>query len=383
MRSPTERSRTKYTPSHPPWLYPSRLQLGGGGSNSIGRPDHSKVSGGRAGGAQARTSAPASDGSKRARRRKGMGCVIGQHLLFLALLILGLALTLGQGLSQTRNWTRERIGLLSLEGPPGTERAVQALAGRAREILPEIETQLGLRPAQRFRIVLVPRGGLDELDLVGMDQAAPPWAAGYMIPGHRIGAIRMDQAAHYPYGTLESVLAHETVHLLLHDALGGRTPLWFEEGVATWQGRRWSAQDMWIYTRSLLTSDLPALADLDSAFRASPAEADLAYAASFAFISWNVRRHGEEWVRRVLRETRSRPFAAAWEAVTEAPLEQAEAAWRKESLIRYRWVPVLTASSTLWLGITLLAVWAGIRKRARAREARERWAAEGLEESAD
>jgi hypothetical protein len=293
--------------------------------------------------------------------------------MVLASLALGLAVAPRRGAPQAQGWARERIGLLSLEGPPETARAVHALAGRAREILPEIETRLGVRPAQRFRIVLVPRGGLDEPGLDRMDQAAPSWAAGYMIPERRIGAIRVALAANYPYGTLESVLAHEATHLLLHDAVGRRLPLWFEEGVATREGRRWSAEDMWIYTRALLTSDLPGLADLDSAFRASPAEAELAYAASFAFISWNVRRHGHGLVRGVLREVRSRPFADAWEAVTGVPLARAEAAWRRESLIRYRWIPVLTASSTLWVMIALLAIWAGIRRRARAREARERW----------
>jgi hypothetical protein len=277
--------------------------------------------------------------------------------------------------SQTQVWTRERVGLLTLEGPPGTERAVHALAGRARELLPQVEAELGARPAKHFRIVLVPRGGLAEPDLARMDQSAPPWAAGYMIPEQRVGAIRIAQAASYPYGTLESALAHEATHMLLHDAVGRGLPLWFEEGAATWQGRRWGTEDMWIYTRALLTSDLPMLADLDSAFHASAADAELAYAASFSFVAWNVHRHGPGLVRGVLREMKSRPFAAAWEVVTGVPLERAEAAWRQETLMRYRWIPILTASSTLWMLIALLAVWAGIRRRARARAAREQWEA--------
>lgn len=56
-----------------------------------------------------------------------------------------------------------------------------------------------------------------------------------------------------------------------------------------------------------------------------------------------------------------------------------EAAWRRESLIRYRWIPVLTASSTLWLIVALFVVWAGFRKRARARALREQWETEEKE----
>lgn len=295
------------------------------------------------------------------------------------LLIAALALPWNAGTAESaesERWTRQWIGPLSLEGPAASERAVHRLTLPAQEILPHLETTLGVRYARRFRIVLIPPGGLRDSVLARMDQAAPPWAAGYMIPALRLGAIRMAQASQYPNGTIESALAHEATHMLLHDAVGRRLPLWFEEGVATSQGRRWSAQDTWVYTRSLLTSDVPALADLDRSFRAGAAEADLAYAASFAFVSWSVRQHGPDLVRRILREMKTRPFDSAWEAVTHAPLAQAEAGWRRDSLIRYRWIPLLTASSTLWVVIALIALLAGIRKRAQARAIRERWDAE-------
>ena len=310
----------------------------------------------------------------------GLRSVAGA-LVFMALLTLpwiaGAAPT-----SQPNGWTEEWIGLLTLEGPPGAERAIHRLAPPAHEILPQLESTLGARYARRFRIMLIPPGGLRDSALARIDKTAPPWAAGYMIPSLRLGAIRIAQASRYPYGTLESVLAHEATHMLLHDAVGRRLPLWFEEGVATWQGRRWTAEDTWIYTRSLLTSDVPALADLDSSFHAPAGEADLAYAASFSFVAWSVRQHGPDLVRRILREMQSRPFAAAWQAVTLVPLARDEAGWRRESLIRYRWIPVLTASSTLWLGITLIGLLAGIRKRARARAIRERWDAEEREAAA-
>lgn len=297
---------------------------------------------------------------------------------FVLVLLLSLVLPFARaaGAAEAERWTREWIGLLSLEGPPASERAIHRLTLPAQEILPHLETTLGARYARRFRIVLIPPGGIADSAFARIDQAAPPWAAGYMIPSLRLGAIRVAQASQYPYGTLESALAHEATHMLLHDKVGRRLPLWFEEGVATWQGRRWSAADTWVYTRSLLTSDFPALADLDSSFHAGAAEADLAYAASFAFVSWSVRQHGPDLVRRILREMETRPFAAAWQTVTHAPLAQAEAGWRRDSLIKYRWIPLLTASSTLWIVIALFALVAGIRRRARARAIREQWDAE-------
>jgi hypothetical protein len=310
-------------------------------------------------------------------RLRPLACAV----VFIALLTLP-RIAGATGIAEPDGWIQEWVGLLVLEGPPASERAVHRLTPPAREILPQLETTLGARYARRFRIMLIPPGGLRDSVLARIDQTAPPWAAGYMIPSLRLGAIRIAQASRYPYGTLESVLAHEATHMLLHDAVGPRLPLWFEEGVATWQGRRWTAEDTWVYTRSLLTSDVPALANLDSSFHAPAGEADLAYAASFSFVAWNVRQHGPDLVRRILREMESRPFAAAWEAVTLEPLARAEASWRRECLIRYRWIPLLTASSTLWIGITLIGILAGIRKRARARAIRERWDAEEREAAA-
>jgi hypothetical protein len=281
-------------------------------------------------------------------------------------------------------WVHERVGLLTLEGPPASAAAVRAMADGASRVLTQVEDDLGLRPERAFRMVLVPASGLDDSTLAKIDEAAPPWAAGYMLPELRLGAIRIDKASSYPYGTLESVLAHESAHLILHDAVAGRLPLWFEEGVATAQGRRWSAADAWAYSRALLTSDVPSLAALDTSFHASADEAEIAYVASFSFVSWSERRYGRDFIARILRETKSRPFAAAWRMVAAEPLARAEADWRRASLIRYRWIPVITASSTFWILISLLAIWAGMRRRALARAARERWPdEERAEEPAD
>jgi hypothetical protein len=273
-------------------------------------------------------------------------------------------------------WARERVGLLELETPRGHERTLIAVAKSAPGMLPHIEQELGVRIARRYRMVLIPPSGTGDSLMDDLDASVPPWAAGYMIPSRRLGAIRVSLASRYPYGTLESVLAHETTHLLLHDAAGERLPAWFQEGVATWIGRRWSLEDAMVYSSALLTTSLPHLSELDSLFQASAGEARLAYATSFSFVSWSIARYGPALPREVLREARSRPIADAWRAVTGERLAESERAWRRSSLIRYRWVPALLASSTLWLAITALALVAGLRRRAQAKRLRETWARE-------
>lgn len=267
------------------------------------------------------------------------------------------------------------MGLLELEAPPGLERQLEALAERAVPMLPELERELGGRFRRRFRMVLIPPGPRSP-EIAALDSLAPEWAAGFVMPERRLGGIRVARAAQYPYGTVENVLAHEAAHVLLRDLDAGELPLWFEEGVASWLARRWGLEDAFHYTTALLTTDVPRLDDLDSAFRGGEAEARLGYAASFAFVARSVRRTDPGFLRRLLAETRERPFPAAWEAAAGVPLERMESEWRRESLIRYRWIPILTASSTLWIGISLLVVLAAARKRRRLLRQRERWDAE-------
>jgi SAM-dependent methyltransferase len=143
-----------------------------------------------------------------------------------------------------------------------------------------------------------------------------------------------------------------------------------------------------VQSSSVLTGRLPALADLDAAFEDSDTRARAAYAASFDFMSWTVRRHGDGVVRDIARAAGRRPFAEAWQEATGATLAQSEAEWRRGSLLLYRWIPALTGSGVLWGGITLLALAAGARRRARSRairvrfETEERWEAEARGEAA-
>jgi hypothetical protein len=206
-----------------------------------------------------------------------------------------------------------------------------------------------------------------------LNRRAPPWAAGFIDPAARLGAIRLEKAASYPYGTPESVLAHEAAHQLLHDARGASFPRWFEEGVATWVGREWGVRDRLLLSGRILTSDLPRLDALSARFRGSLEQVDEAYAASFAFVAWSSRRYGETGIRSVIREARIGSFERAWRRATGERLDRAEATWRRETLFRYRWLPVIMASSTLWLLVLLVAVWAWLRKRAQARVLLDAW----------
>lgn len=268
------------------------------------------------------------------------------------------------------------LGVCSLEAPPALRVHLERLAERAAPLLPRLEQAIGVAPAGPYRILLVPRGPIDDPEIQALDQAAPPWAAGFVLPERRVGAIRVAAADRYPYSDLASVLVHEATHMLLHDAAGGNLPRWFGEGVATGLERHWGMRDVLVYSSSLLTGPLPRLADLDAAFEGDGARARAAYAAAFDFLRATVREHGEGVVQAVVREAAVRPFPEAWRAATGVSLGQSEADWRRGSLALYRWIPALTGTGAVWGAITALAFAAMARHRARRRAILDRWEAE-------
>ncbi len=275
------------------------------------------------------------------------------------------------------------VGDCILEAPADLRVLLERLESQAADLLPKVEMELGARAAAPYRIVVIPRdlpppesplkSGSPAAALRDLDRLAPGWASGFLLPSRRIGAIRLAEADRYPHADLGSVLAHEATHMILFDAAGDKLPRWFGEGVATGIERSWGMRDVLVFSSSLLTGRLPPLADLDAAFDASGDRARSAYAASFDFLLWSVKKYGKGVVREVVRGAASRPFPEAWRAATGVTLERSEAEWRRGSLLLYRWIPALSGTTALWSGITLLALFAGARRRARSRAILERW----------
>jgi hypothetical protein len=271
---------------------------------------------------------------------------------------------------------RVTIGACTIEAPADQSSSLDALVDDARQILPHVERELGTQAMAPYRILLIPPGKLTDPEIARLDAAAPPWAAGFLLPAQRIGAIRMRAVGHYPHGDLSAVFTHEVTHMLMRDAAGDNMPRWFSEGVATGIERSWGLRDIFVYSSSLLTGSLPRLEEMDRGFLASSSEARRAYASSFDFVSWARREHGEDVVTDILRRAATLPFPAAWEAATGDTLASSEASWRRGSLLLYRWVPALTGTTTLWIVVTLLTFLAAARRRARSRAILERWDAE-------
>lgn len=255
---------------------------------------------------------------------------------------------------------------VTIEGAPSLAATAERIRTMEWPPLAEALVRAGLDPPRRVHVTLI-----------GEDQpaarATPPW-----IVGQAIGSIDVvifpARIGAYPYGSLESVLWHEVVHLALSDhARGQPLPRWFHEGVAMSVERGWGFNSQ--VRLALAVAGEPGLADLGGLFgsNAEP-ETARAYLLASMLIADLRQRHGAAAPGAIVDlVARGVPFPRAFELHTgETPEAAAARAWR-----RYQgwpsWIPVLTGPSALWLAIVGLAVIAFIASRSRRQRRRARW----------
>lgn len=258
---------------------------------------------------------------------------------------------------------------LQIEAPP----ALEPVAARLRKADPERLAQavrlVGLTdPGPPIRVVLAPEGS-------PATGHVPPWVSGFALADSGLVVLMPSRLPAYPDASLEDLLGHEVAHVLVARAAGGRPlPRWFQEGMAMIAGLSWGLDDRTQMTLALVRGRAVSLAELEQSFLGGEGTVGWAYAVAGAFVRDLVRRHGPEAPGAILAGVASGlPFEEAFRRATGTSLEQAESDFWRRQTFWYRWVPVLTSSAVVWIGITLLALWAIRRRRARDAALYARW----------
>lgn len=254
--------------------------------------------------------------------------------------------------------------------------SLEAMAERVRDVewppLEEALVRAGLEPPPRVRVTLV---GEDD----PAARATPSWIVGQAF-GSLDVVVFPARVGAYPYGSLESVLWHEVVHLALSvQARGQPLPRWFHEGVAMSIERGWGFTSQ--VRLGLAAAGEPGLADLGRLFNSNAEpETARAYLLASTLIADLRQRHGAAAPGTIVGlVSRGIPFPRAFELHTGETQEAAAArVWRL-----YQgwtsWIPVVTGASALWVAILGLAVIAFVASRARRRRRRELWNEEEIE----
>jgi len=207
---------------------------------------------------------------------------------------------------------------------------------------------------------------------------APSWVAGYALGPLSTIVVFPARVPSYPDRTLEALAVHEITHILVSRATRDRPlPRWYSEGLATVAAREWGLEDRARTALAIIGHRPASLAEVGQAFAGDAAAAARSYALSAAFLRYTLRRFGPGSAAATLAAVaRGVPFEAAFRDATGVPLAEVDAAFFRREAIWGTWVPFLTSSTALWIGITALALVAIRRRRQRDAELRDRWAAE-------
>jgi len=212
---------------------------------------------------------------------------------------------------------------------------------------------LGRRHVGALRLILVP--DLRRLDSLSFGRA-PEWGAAVALPAARTILLRADAPELY------RTLRHELAHLILHQTIGVRVPLWFDEGYAAWAAGEWERLGALELNLAVVRGAVPDLQGLDGTLRGSASAADASYALAVSAVTELARRNPSNSIAPLLERLRQgQDFEAAVKATTGLTLSQFDGEWRRSLRRRYSLATWLVAGGG-W-GLLTLGFWALLRRR--------------------
>jgi Peptidase MA superfamily len=187
----------------------------------------------------------------------------------------------------------------------------------------------------------------------------PSWGAGVTFAGSRVVIIRLD--AGDPYQTLR----HELAHVVLHHAVQGRVPLWFDEGYAVLAAHEYGRFAALRLNLAVATGRVPELRALDGALRGRDNDAETAYALAGSAVA-ELEQLGRNSQLAPLLEQLERgvPFDDAVASSTGFTLDRFEDVWQRSLRKHYNWA-IWLATGGMWLVVTLILSWAAATRRRR------------------
>ncbi|MGE0555825.1 MAG: peptidase MA family metallohydrolase [Gemmatimonadales bacterium] len=222
---------------------------------------------------------------------------------------------------------------------------------------------LGRRAAGPLAIVVV--RGQRGFDAIARGRL-PSWGAGLAVPRARVIAIRADA------GDPFQILRHELAHVVLHGAVRGRVPLWFDEGyaaVAAGEFGRLAALEL---SLGVALGKVPGFTALNAQLRASSAEASTAYGLAATAVLYVARRHptgsAEPFLERLAAGV---PFDSALVLSTGLTVDRLEEAWQLDVKRRHG-IGLWFLGTGIWIalgGLVVVATWLRRRRDAPRRAA--------------
>lgn len=232
----------------------------------------------------------------------------------------------------------------------------------------EIRRKLGGAPSVAMVVYVAPsKDGFHELT----QGRLPHWSAGVAFP--RLRTIVLDAQV----DNLHQVAQHEFAHVLLHNIVPGRVPVWFNEGVAMWASHEWRLRQSAAVFYAIFSDGLIPLSEIDDVLEFSSAKADMAYVESLLAVIFLIHLGGPNAVVVMLSELAADvPFEVALFRVTGETPREFERLFRTNVEGRFGLATLLFSPDLLWLYLVLLLFLAYVGVRLRNRAILRRWETE-------
>jgi hypothetical protein len=203
----------------------------------------------------------------------------------------------------------------------------------------------------------------------------PRSIAGFAVPEESLVVLFPSRSPTYPQDTLEDVLHHEVAHVLIARAAGGRpVPRWFDEGLAMAAERTWGLEDEARLIQELTLVEPMSLDTVDVLFDGDDRARTRAYTLAGAFVRDLMRGHGASAPAQILaRMPDGTWFDDAFAKVIGHRVADEEAAFWERHRFWSRWGLFFTTTPALWMGVTILALVAIVRRRHKSAELRKKW----------
>ncbi len=130
-------------------------------------------------------------------------------------------------------------------------------------------------------------------------QSAPEWVGGLFDGKIRVPLPGDD----YDASTVKQILYHEYTHALVHDLAMGKCPVWFNEGLAEYEGARAAGPRFEVLQSALTENRLVPWEQLDAQFATHlrAEQVTLGYQQAHSIVRHLVTRYGFWRIRRVLK----------------------------------------------------------------------------------
>jgi hypothetical protein len=270
---------------------------------------------------------------------------------------------------------RSDVPQLNIEAPDALAAARTRLESFDTSRLGGVMRLVGLDAAGApIRVVLAPEGSM-------LAKQVPPPIAGFASAGESLIVLFPARSPAYPDDTLEDVLHHEVAHVLMaRAARGAPLPLWFHEGLAVLAERTWRLEDQARLLRELLLVSRTPLDRVDALFAADAGSRARAYTLAAAFVRDLMRRHGGDAPASILRRVGGgERFDRAYAQVTGESVSASEVAFWNGHRFWTTIGPFLTSETALWMIVTMVGLYAIIRRRQQRAAQRRRWEEQGLD----